>query len=551
MKMNIKYLNNTNKAKVSILLVCFQIILSAVFLKFEFESNDDEIFVLLLSGSYTGYPSAHLIFINIILAQFFKCFYLLNSSINWYPIFLISFAFSIFIFFNYILFNLYRQNFKIFLFSNLIVYIILLSLFVNMNFSEFAILGVMAGFIPLLLIKTNTFTKILCLFFFLIGSMLRIDMIPFSFIFFSPVIVFNYKLLFKKKLLIVFSTFMMLALFLYIIHITIYNQDPLWADVLKLNLIKSNLTVSDNSRFNINDAKLYLKDVSWSGNDFNLVYNFMWDNGSGIFEFEKMKLMESKINKFSFQSPYSMFLKILDLIKYIFNYFIYNGICLTFVILFLFYILTKNIRYLLKFVFFIIAVLFLLFILQTFTSNNIYKDRIFWSAFLPCLLFSIFTIHSKENIQNSIKFKIFGFIFLAIGIVYFTVSSNFNLSKINIKNANNDFDNLIDQKYINWVGICNSGNIFKSPTNHLNSIFLGWLAGTPHNINKIHELCKCTNINGIWGLKSSCWLFKENDFRRIKMVETYFKEHYEKPQFSYQIVKFQDLKFMKVIIKAY
>jgi hypothetical protein len=194
-------------------------------------------------------------------------------------------------------------------------------------------------------------------------------------------------------------------------------------------------------------------------------------------------------------------------------------------------------------------VFFFLFLISVFSFINIDKDRIIWCAFLPGIIAFIYL--KIEYLKNILYSNWMFFLLIISSLFLFSSQIDFRFSKFYLNNritVLEELDNCFEEPFVSWIGF-ESENIFLSPSKSRKAIMMGWFSGTPHNIDKIHKLCNCDNINGIYGIKNGKlnWVFSLDDVSRINMVKNFYKQHYNSPKMNVNILKLKSGYMAKVL----
>ncbi|HBK82495.1 MAG TPA: hypothetical protein DDZ41_02685, partial [Flavobacterium sp.] len=165
--------NKMSSAVKVLLSLMFLYIVVYAFLTPCFDSGDDFVMQSIASGTYTGTPDEHLVFINVILGFFLKFLYTNTQFINWYIVVLVGLQFiSLYVIFLYL--KLKNVNF----------FIVVTSLFIaiyfiqNIQFTTISGLLCLAGMLVLnaSLNHCNIKFLIVSFFFLFLSSLLRLEM---------------------------------------------------------------------------------------------------------------------------------------------------------------------------------------------------------------------------------------------------------------------------------------------------------------------------------------------------------------------------------------
>jgi hypothetical protein len=528
---NINILIKTNKYYWILLIELISVIFC---INYTYESNDDLAMNLLLSGAYTGEPTEYIVFINYLLAWIVKVLYELPYNINWYNCILILYASLVFLFANVLVFIQNRGKYILYI-SNGILFLIFISLLSSMNFSKFAAFGLSISMASLLFIKLTKNQKIIASVFFIIGSLIRFDLVILTSIFFSPSVLFFYKRIIHNKSILHLSILLISSFFINSIHNRIYYNNLQYADYVKNIKLRGNATHYDNKFFNLSNVKNQFSNLGWSENDFNLISDFMWDLGDPVMDYKKLDIAVTNIDRMKLPNLYSIYYKSSKYVSFIHEYFIYSGFYLIFILIVLIFYFCRSKQLLLYFIFGLIFVFILLFLLSLFSFFNIYKYRIIFGAILPFVssfIFIPFTINYLylKSVNNLI------YVVLFVSFFGFMLKFNKSLFYSNQKklvNSENQLNSHFDKPYIHWAEI-ETNSFFYRPQSYTNAIFMGWFSGSPHNLKKIHRLCKCKNVNGIYDIRNIDikWIFSKNNEYRMEYVKTFYLERYKDVNFK-------------------
>ena len=142
------------------------------FLPVRFEENDDICMLLISSGSYSGTPDAHLIFINYIYGIILKLLYSGWMGVEWYAL---SFVVLHIVSISVILFSVIKSTENImlkFIFA-LLFYSVELQVLLHLQFTTTAALVCLAGLV--LLLEPQPYRRITGVMLCVIGSWLRLE----------------------------------------------------------------------------------------------------------------------------------------------------------------------------------------------------------------------------------------------------------------------------------------------------------------------------------------------------------------------------------------
>ena len=265
----------------SVNLVVFSLVLT--FIDVYYETGDDIALMRISSGMVTGSPSEYLVFSNVIYGHFLKELYLLNSSVNWYTLGLLSIHFfgmtallSAF---------LYKRPFAssvgIFLFFFMGLE---LRMLISMQFTSTALIGGASACLLILYSshdsamhsKYITFMAILLA---IAAFMIRDKAGLLAFGFCLPLV--GIETLRHRVLKSIMAYIITLSLFgaATLVHTTYYNKTDEWQSYITYNKVRGKL--HDSPRFQYlriqqNGMEHELENAGWSKNDHAMFVNWFY-----------------------------------------------------------------------------------------------------------------------------------------------------------------------------------------------------------------------------------------------------------------------------------
>lgn len=268
--------------------ICFFAL--SILLPISFETNDDVTMLLISSGSYTGYPDAHLVFINYVYGLLLQTLYTNFPQLEWYTIF-----FSLIHILSITIISWCTLNSKKKI-SRQIIYLGLLYsieawIILNFQFTTTAAIGATAAII-LLHSKDTLSSKISALLLFIIASLIRFDAAFLVLCVFSPFILIQF---YTTKRRIAYTLpllcFVICALILNIYDKKVYEDSPSWSTYREFNLIRGK--INDNP----NTTRPIALPPNISNSDYSLLLYFFPD--TNIFDNNSLKTILSSLDKVS------------------------------------------------------------------------------------------------------------------------------------------------------------------------------------------------------------------------------------------------------------
>jgi hypothetical protein len=431
-----------------------------------YEENDDIAMLLISSGNYNSALDNHLVFINFIFGSFLNFLYSIQPKIEWYSISFLSLNLIAISMLVKVVLNL---NQRIFFKIGLLIFLIsiFLQLTFLLQFTRTSSILALAG----LSFIYNSNSKLIGVFVFLIGSLIRFHAAILIVVLFLPMFFFSSEIkrdCFRSKKIQLFLTAIILAVLCKIGDNAYYNSNPDWKNFLEFNSIRG--LINDNPNVSMDKCES-LRDIL--GEDIVLLFN-AHANPQTI-RYNEINLVYSAINEASFSG------KIRNAWNMIHSYWY------QFLILFLMGVL-----------FFVqnrddgkksLITIFIFFAVSCYIAmHGTLKLRVFESAFCAIVLILAF-INNKRGLV-----LIFGSVFLLVcflsSILFVNTykverSTAFHIEKfseetklineyLNKENVIIPYGNSYKIEYMNPFKISS-----QFPTHKI--FFSGWFTGIPHN----------------------------------------------------------------------
>lgn len=225
-------------------------------LSIRFETNDDVVMLMISSGAYSGTPDFHLVFINVIYGFLLKGLYFILPGLEWYTILfcllhIISFSIILWV---------YSKRITT-AFGQLLLLLLLLVLqarfIVGFQFTTTAAIVACAGLS--LYFERGKKVKILGLFLFLIGSLIRFEAAMLCFGVYAPVIMFplSGRIRSKRQFLntgLILFAILVLPVLARGVDAQVYKHDPEWQYYVDYNRVRGALNDNPNFAKLLNDS---------------------------------------------------------------------------------------------------------------------------------------------------------------------------------------------------------------------------------------------------------------------------------------------------------
>ncbi len=512
-----------------------------------YEEVDDVVMTLIANGSYTGEPSAYLVYINIVLGKFLTILYQIYPYWNWYSTFSYIVAFITLHSILSIIINKIRSRLLLII-SILFVVIFYLRFLLFLQYTTIAALATTSSiFLFLFLIGSNKghsrYSHIVAYSLLLISSLIRENSFYLIMTLAIPIIIAAYRqLATKRRTIIIFLLITTLGVGVSkYIHNISYEKKPEWNKLMLLE--KPRALLHGYSLYSYYQYEQIYNKIGWNKNDY-LMFNTWFYYDQKIFSAEKLQFILSSIkyknfNPANLQGTFSRFIS--------FNTNSFPYILLVILTGIAGWSSMKNKGY------FLATCSIGLFIFIYFS----YLGRLPERVILPILFFIGFSgiyLASKHNPLNLNKlgiFKIPYYIFSISLMLAFIFA--FTQNSIENKNKIVEYQNIF--KYFpagknNLVFIWDSSlplqwmHPFDNYSRFKNRSVMsgGWTQRTPHDL----LLLKRFNINNIYTA-----LYENKNFYLIalpqytELLQIFMKEHYNKD------IYFESLHSFKFTIPPY
>lgn len=476
-----------NTPFILLLFSCGLFFITYMLFDIRFKENDDVVMALISSGSYSGEPDAHLVFINIIYGYFIKTLYSILPLVEWYTLaFVIINILSV----TAIATAILKSKNK--LVVKLIFLIFLYSIFINftihLQFTKTAAIAAIAGVI--LIYCGEKKSKYLGAFFFILATLIRFKAGFLVLLISFPIFLkggFNLRKNFSEinNKILIFA--ILIAFVGKTIDFIYYNKNSEWKQYKEYNLIRGQINDNPNARSVENDLPDEI-----SSSDYELLLNF-FPNPS-VVDLSLIQSIHLRIGEVQFSS------KLYNLIRFIKLYGLW--LLLLFIISLLFlYNYKKKINRIPLLMFLI------LFVALSFVSlSGTIKYRVFISALATFILFLPF-ISSKNTYSNS--YKIIVAIVFIMSVIYNLrsysivktnkIDYNYYQSQTNIISSylKNQNKTLIPFKGSYRMEYNNPFDLSASFKNN-QIYFAGWLTHIPFNNKHFDSFDIFINGNGLF-----------------------------------------------------
>lgn len=362
-----------------------------------FEANDDVVMLMISSGTYSGTPDFHLVFINVIYGFLIKCLYALMPGLEWYTILfcllhIISFS---------LIFWIYSKRITT-AFGQLLLLLLLVVLqsrfTIGLQFTTTAAIVACAGLSSYF--ERGNMAKILGLILFFIGSLIRFEAAMLCLGVYAPVMMFplSGRIRSKRQFLrtgLTLSFILILPMVAKIIDWQIYNQDSDWRYYMEYNKVRGAL--NDNPNF----SKLFTAESTYpimDIEDLKNLANFIPD--PAVLDLEAMTKVKESLDVapiyYKFQNAETWILDYLDTILLIF-------------VLALLLFFGRKVTY--RWGLFSVGLMFVS-LLSLVSLNATVKERVFLSAIIPLLLVLVLLIVNYQ--KKSLNIIVSSFLYLLI-----------------------------------------------------------------------------------------------------------------------------------------
>jgi hypothetical protein len=418
--------------------------------------------------------------------------------------------------------------------AHLILISVLAPVFIKLCFTKIAAISISSGLVSLCFNRTKS-SMFLSYLLVLLGTSLRMEVFFLILVLTFPIYLFFlfkkiYENLFHPSILIV------LCLILSVFHYYSYRNSPEWKFYSKLNYLRAKITAYDNPNFQYNARVRYFNESNWNKIDYDFVSKFYFDLGIEKFNENKLEKLTSTVNsipnklntKYFYQTLLKNFKKMVGFIRH-------DIFSLLVILCLLLLLLKKKWKESLIIAFFSIYCFFIINLFQIVLDGNYSKQRILWVIIYSIfgLIFYFTSIEKRYSKIRSIEFV------LAFVCLVFIIRPTLFLS-IPKNNSGYELQKIIEKKsdklYISWPSM-NNLNVFEVPIFYKNSYFLGWIQGSPHNIQKLSKLLN-VNSKGIYDVRKSYdWYFLDNSEDlmtrdNIKLVMKFYKQNFKNAKLS-------------------
>jgi len=252
----------------------------------QFQTNDDAVVNLAVSGALGGYPSEFLLYQHVFIGIFLKSLYLLAPNFPWYGILMYSYVYIGIVVTGYSIFRINYNFFVLWLWLLLLITYILSSV-VSPQFTISASIISMSGIILLYSSLSRPFkgkstTKIVIIIaagLLVLGGMIRFQALQMVLVFMSVPLLFmiifycNFRTL--RSFIIILLTVIIFSLWLQSLNCQYYSHSLGWEQFYSYNTARSDFI--DRSKVIWNEqTQSVFKAVGWSQNDLHMLQQWLY-----------------------------------------------------------------------------------------------------------------------------------------------------------------------------------------------------------------------------------------------------------------------------------
>ncbi len=398
--------------------------------------------------------------------------------------------------------------------------------------------------------KQNYRDIILGSFLIFFGALIRLEVLFMCSLLAAPFVVID--LLKKNYKKIIFYTISVLFIFSAWYYDTIYYQNyPEFQAYKTFNKLRSRVTTSDSPSVTYERKKDIIEKIGWTKEDFLLVSNFNVDIGYQKFSIANLQQIAGKdMSVWERTTKTELLSNIKELIIIPIKFAFGNVYYLLFYAFLIFLFRGRQWKHLIPLSCYYLYTQSIIFLLY-FYMDGYPKSRVLFGMFLPFYLLIIFLL-SYEDIMKLKIVKFFKNHIFKYGLIAIAVLTSFlpiltYLRGLRVTNtrieSNQKIAAFIDSQneglYVNWLDMVNY-DIFKPPYDAGNAYFLGWLASSPFNKDKIEKYTGEREL-GIYNIynKNIVWYFRNNYFYYTlefnKIVENFYLTNYQNVQHKMEI----------------
>ncbi len=350
----------------------------ALILPLTFEENDDVMMLLIANGSYSGTPDSHLVFINVIYGAMLAGLYSLTKAIEWYTLsFAVLHILSMSVLLHAIITIPNRATWERILWF-MALYALWARILVALQFTTTAGLVSVAGCV--LLLRENNKARWLGVLFIIGASLIRITAAGLVGVLMAPIILYTYRLEWRKYIPLVVMLIMVIGCRL--VHIYAYNSDPEWKYYNTYNELRGQLTDNPNA------FKLQPEDLpeGVDSTDYKLLLRFIPDPEQ--MDLATLQRLNAVVAKVSFKDK---LLNIHHLDQYAVE------LAILFALLVLMILTTGNVS---KYVFLILYTFFILALMVYVSLDGYLKNRVFLCMMYPILLTDFMLLPNTTGLKR-------------------------------------------------------------------------------------------------------------------------------------------------------
>jgi len=293
----------------------------------QFQTNDDAVVNLAVSGALGGYPSEFLLYQHVFIGVFLKSLYLLAPNFPWYGILMYSYVYIGIVVTGYSIFRINYNFFVLWLWLLLLITYILSSV-VSPQFTISASIISMSGIILLYSSLSRPFkgkstTKIVIIIaagLLVLGGMIRFQALQMVLVFMSVPLLFmtifycNFRTL--RSFIIILLTVIIFSLWLQSLNCQYYSHSLGWEQFYSYNTARSDFI--DRSKVIWNEqTQSVFKAVGWSQNDLHMLQQWLYLDPD-IYSLKNLLFISQQMPELSEQRLTTEYLKLV--IKSLYEY---------------------------------------------------------------------------------------------------------------------------------------------------------------------------------------------------------------------------------------
>jgi hypothetical protein len=504
-------------------------------------TNDDFMMNSIASGAITGQPEKMLIFTHVVIGSLLRQLYLWFPSLNWYGIYLLAAFAAGYIAIQSVLFRL-RCHLLCQILMHILVLLMLLPALLLLQFTQVAAVVAAGGW--MLIIFTSR-GKSLWLFFaiclILLSALIRSDVFHLYVIIAVPLLMLNFMCCRNRSVVAVAVMAIILGSAAIAWDRNVYAADEKWSEFRHFNHLRSRITTADTPGATYENLKHRLDEINWSRLDFEIASQFNLEPGIEKFSMENLEnLAEAVSHETSLPAAFQQSASLM--MKY------HSGRAfLPFLFILIFLVLRRRFPQVLSLVVFSLYIFFLAFVIYYLLNGHL-KERVLFSLLIPLKLAIVAALpYVWIGMPSAWRNRVV--IFLIVPVFAFSlvraahpVQKGIRIVKNHPVQASADreictyMQELDIGLYVSWLDL-STRDVLHLPCNQTQAYYLGWMAGTPWNMQKLQAAGK--SQQGVFAPDhiGISWFFRNNYFTQVfefhQIVSRFYHSLYPDLQVSY------------------